>query len=123
MADRIPSKLLTEWQAFYQLEPFGYHRDAHMAALIVTTIANVNRDAKKKRQPYEIMDFYPEFDRREWDYEEEDDEDMVDDFGEDKIDERKAKGIQMGNAIVAWAKSFNKKIEAKEKHGTGETGN
>lgn len=35
------------------------------AGLIASTIANVNRDAKKKQSPYEVQDFMPSFGDKE----------------------------------------------------------
>lgn len=58
---RIDSRELTEWMAYYQIEPFGPERDDLNAGIIASTIANVNRG--KKRKPYRPDDFVPRYDR------------------------------------------------------------
>jgi len=45
--------------AFYQLEPWGCEIEDWRAGMIAATIANVNRDPKKQRKPYEPQDFMP----------------------------------------------------------------
>ena len=55
---RIDSRELTEWMAFYELEPWGSEIDDHRAGTIAATIANVNRDPKKKSMPYTWDDFF-----------------------------------------------------------------
>ena len=47
--------------AFYNAEPFGGERGDLQAGIVASTVANVNRDPKKKRKPYEPGDFMPEF--------------------------------------------------------------
>lgn len=54
---RMSSHELTEWMAFYELEPFG--DEWRQTASITSLMANVNRDTKKRTQPYEIEDFMP----------------------------------------------------------------
>lgn len=61
MLEGIPSTLLTEWKAFYQLEPFGEWREDLRAAKICAIIANVNRDEKRKPKPFSPADFMPDF--------------------------------------------------------------
>jgi hypothetical protein len=59
LLDRISSKELTEWIAFYSLEPFGYLAEMHGDAITASTIANANRDPKKKAEPFSANDFLP----------------------------------------------------------------
>lgn len=59
MLREIPSTLLSEWMAFYQLEPFGYRSDYEMHALIASVLAEINRNPKKKHEAYKIEDFMP----------------------------------------------------------------
>ena len=40
----ISSAEFTEWQAFYQLEPFGPEAQSWRAAMLASILANVNRD-------------------------------------------------------------------------------
>lgn len=56
---RISSQELSEWMAFYSLEPWGTEVDDLRAGIIASTIANVNRDPKKRRKPYKAQDFMP----------------------------------------------------------------
>lgn len=55
----IPSKLLIEWMAFYNLEPFGYEADLQGHALTSSVVAEVNRDPKKRSEPFKTQDFMP----------------------------------------------------------------
>ena len=54
---RISSKEITEWQAFFQLEPQGAIWENLLAAMQMTLLANVNRDPKKKQTPFVPADF------------------------------------------------------------------
>lgn len=56
---RIDSRELTEWAAFYALEPWGTDADDMRAGIVASTIANVNRDPKKQRRPFQPSDFIP----------------------------------------------------------------
>ncbi len=59
LLERIDSRELTEWAVFFSLEPWGTEVEDWRAGLIAATIANVNRDPKQRRQPYEPSDFMP----------------------------------------------------------------
>ena len=54
---RIGSDELTEWMAFYQLEPFGDLRADLRSGVISSTIANANR--AKHSQAFTPEDFMP----------------------------------------------------------------
>ncbi len=58
---RVTSRELSEWQAYYKMEPFGQQNDWLRSGTVAATIANVNRDAKKRPRPYESQDFIPQF--------------------------------------------------------------
>lgn len=45
--------------AFFELEPWGSEIDDHRFGIITSTIANVNRDPKKKPTAYKPEDFFP----------------------------------------------------------------
>lgn len=47
---------LREWEAYYQLEPFG--EAWKQTALIACILANANRDPEK-REPFEVDEFMP----------------------------------------------------------------
>lgn len=56
---RIDSRELSEWYAFFELEPWGCEMEDWRTGLVASTIANVNRDPKKQRKPFEPTDFMP----------------------------------------------------------------
>lgn len=58
---RVSSYELTEWMVYYQLEPFGPERGDLNAGIVAATVANANRDPKKRKEPYRPQDFMPEF--------------------------------------------------------------
>lgn len=60
MLARMTSRELTEWMAFYQLEPFGPERGDLQAGIVASTVANVNRDPKKTKA-FKPEDFLPTF--------------------------------------------------------------
>ncbi|MGM0409187.1 MAG: phage tail assembly protein T [Bacillota bacterium] len=65
----MSSKELTEWMAFYTLNPFGEEREDLRTGIIASTIVNAIQsfgDSKNKKE-YKPQDFMPEF------YEEEED--------------------------------------------------
>ncbi len=59
---RISSRELTEWAAYYQVEPFGEERADLRSAIVATNIANGNR--AKGQKPYKIEDFMPKFEKK-----------------------------------------------------------
>ena len=63
---RISSRELTEWQAYYGVEPFGEDRADLRAGIVASTVANVFR--KSGTQPYKAQDFMPKFEkpRQDW---------------------------------------------------------
>lgn len=58
MLSRMSAAELTEWMAFYKLEPFGDERADLRAGVVAATIVNVHRTSKNDpiAQP---MDFMP----------------------------------------------------------------
>jgi hypothetical protein len=60
MLASISGKQFAEWNAYYILEPFGdeWLRTAMLASLI----ANANRDADLKPEPFLLQDFMPSWD-------------------------------------------------------------
>jgi hypothetical protein len=55
----LSAREFAEWQAYFAIEPFGEDMADLRAGIVAATIANVNRDAKKRSQPYEPLDFMP----------------------------------------------------------------
>jgi hypothetical protein len=45
---RMGAGELVEWMAYYSIEPWGAERDNLHAGIIAATVANSNRDPKKK---------------------------------------------------------------------------
>ncbi len=63
LLQKISSRELSEWMAFFSLEPWGTEVEDWRAGLIAATIANANRDSKKRRRPYEPQDFMPKYEK------------------------------------------------------------
>lgn len=58
---------LVAWQAYYQVEPFGEARQDLRNAMLLSMLANIHRDAKKRPTAFVVSDFMPKF----WETEEE----------------------------------------------------
>ena len=56
---RIDSRELTEWAAYYELEPWGTEVEDYRIASVQAMMANINRDPKKKSTPFTPDDFMP----------------------------------------------------------------
>jgi hypothetical protein len=63
LLQRIGSDEITEWMAFYQMEPFGDMRADLRSGVIASTFANANRT--KHTRPFTPEDFMPFVDRPE----------------------------------------------------------
>ena len=63
LLERIDSRELSEWTAFFEIEPWGTEVDDWRAGLVASTIANVNRDPKKQKKPFQPKDFMLERDK------------------------------------------------------------
>lgn len=57
LTEQLSEQELTEWVAYYRIEPFGEQRADIRTASLCATIANCNRDPKKKPSPYTLKDF------------------------------------------------------------------
>lgn len=55
----MTSREFAEWQAFFDLHPFGPLWADIRAASLQALIAEINRDRKKRRQPFGLDDFMP----------------------------------------------------------------
>ena len=53
----IDSRDITDYIAYYQIEPFGTEQDFLQAGIVASTVANVNRG--KNTQPFKPQDFVP----------------------------------------------------------------
>lgn len=57
---KIDSRELSEWIAYFHLEPWGCEVEDWRAGMIASTIANANRDTKKRSKPFTPEDFMPQ---------------------------------------------------------------
>lgn len=57
LLQRVSSKEMTQWLAFYRLEPFGRYFDDYGAGVVASTIANVNRS--RNSGAFKPTDFTP----------------------------------------------------------------
>jgi hypothetical protein len=57
LLQRIGSRELTEWMAFYRMEPFGFEADLYGHAVTAASVYNVNRP--KGRKAVSPLDFLP----------------------------------------------------------------
>lgn len=71
----MPEEHLTEYQLFYQEQPFGLWREDYRTAQIAYLLAAINSDPKKS--PPAIADFMPFFAKKQ---EETEEDDGVSDF-------------------------------------------
>lgn len=55
----IDSAEFTEWLAYYSMEPFGEQIADIRHGIAVSTLANINRDSKQRKEAYEVSDFVP----------------------------------------------------------------
>jgi flagellar basal body rod protein FlgC len=60
LLQRVDSRELTEWMAFYKLEPWGAEIEDYRTGVVASTIANANRDSKRKSKPFQPKDFMPQ---------------------------------------------------------------
>ena len=67
---RIDSRELSEWMAFYSLEPFGDIRGDLQAGIVASTIANAN--SGKGSRTFQPADFMPLMEKPE-----QDEDDMI----------------------------------------------
>jgi hypothetical protein len=57
LLDSISYEELALWGVYYSIEPFGEWRADVRSAQLAALTANINRDRKKRPQPFEIKDF------------------------------------------------------------------
>ena len=61
LLNRIDSRELSEWQAFFRLEPMPEQRADNRSGVIASVIANTNR--AKNAKPFEPKDFIPDYEK------------------------------------------------------------
>lgn len=50
---------LSEWMAYFEVEPWGEERADVRSGLICSVLANLNRDNARNPRPYSALDFMP----------------------------------------------------------------
>lgn len=58
LGNRLSSRELAEWMAYYRIEPWGEERADYRAGTVAATVVNVNRTKGKPAKP---DDFMPKF--------------------------------------------------------------
>lgn len=61
LLSRMTSRDVAEWKAYFSIEPFGEERADLRMGILASLIANVNRDKKRKSEPFVPADFMPGF--------------------------------------------------------------
>lgn len=61
LAEMAPHHL-GEWLAYHRIDPWGEYRADLRMGIHASVLANVNRDASKKPEPFRPVDFMPNFD-------------------------------------------------------------
>lgn len=64
MGQRLSALEFEEWLAYNAIDPIGLERADAAAGIVASVIANVNRDPKKKPDPFTAADFMPRYDRK-----------------------------------------------------------
>lgn len=62
LLDGMTSRELSEWMAYYSIEPFGERREDMRAAQICAILANIHRG--EDTPPFSVDDFMPDFQRQ-----------------------------------------------------------
>lgn len=57
LLERISSRELSEWMAFFRLEPWGAVEEEYRAGLTASVVAETARDEKRRRKPFSPVDF------------------------------------------------------------------
>lgn len=60
----ISQRQFVEWMAYYNLNPFGEERADTRAGIVASTVAEVNRNRKKRGKPYGPQDFMIDYGKR-----------------------------------------------------------
>jgi hypothetical protein len=58
LLSKLDSREISEWMAYYSIDPFGEVRADYRMAMSCCLLANINRG---KGQPFKVSDFMPEF--------------------------------------------------------------
>lgn len=55
----MSSTELTEWIAYYSIDPFGNYREDLRMGISASLAANISRDSKRRPEPFTPQDFMP----------------------------------------------------------------
>jgi hypothetical protein len=55
--NKMPTSEYLGWQQFYMIEPWGLRTEDAMHAHAISVLANINRDTKVRKEPFQIKDF------------------------------------------------------------------
>lgn len=83
----VDSAEFAEWMAYAEVEPFGPEREDQRAGIVAALIANVNRDSKKRPEPYDVEDFLPRWETR--------------------VAPPPTEDVQLKDKLLAWAATMN----------------
>ena len=61
MLDEISWEQFEEWMVYDHLAPFTQDREEYRFASIVSTLSNINRDTKKRKEPWPLDQFVLRF--------------------------------------------------------------
>lgn len=57
LLQRMSSRELSEWMAYYAVEPWGEVQAEYRSALVASMVANTARDPEKRKSPFEAEEF------------------------------------------------------------------
>jgi hypothetical protein len=57
LLSEISYEELMQWAQLYETEPWGQYPENARNAHIISTLANINRDTKKRDKPFELKEF------------------------------------------------------------------
>ena len=60
MMARMSAREVLEWRLFASHSQIGSLRGDMQAARVAQTVAEVNRDSKRRKKPYQLIDFMPD---------------------------------------------------------------
>ena len=61
LLSRIDARELSEWEAYYKIEPFGQQVSNFTVATVAAVVANANRSQKKRTKAFSPDDFMVKF--------------------------------------------------------------
>lgn len=59
--ESMPDEVFEEWASLYAIDPWDGERDDLLMGILASTLANVNRDSKKRPDPFTAAEFSPDW--------------------------------------------------------------